>query len=113
MQPTEGHPGSSLTKREREVLELVSLGLTNSEIARQLSLSRRTVEAHVEHVRAKLGAPTRMRAVVEAGRARLLRVVTSDAQDRPFNLPVQVTSFIGRDTELAEVKTLHGCSRFV
>ncbi len=95
------------------MLELVSLGLTNSEIARQLSLSRRTVEAHVEHVRAKLGAPTRMRAVVEAGRARLLRVVTSDLQDRPFNLPVQVTSFIGRDTELAEVKTLLGCSRFV
>lgn len=65
-------PGSQLTKREQEILELVSLGLTNSEIARQLSLSRRTVESHVEHVRSKLGAATRMRAVMEAGRARLL-----------------------------------------
>jgi DNA-binding NarL/FixJ family response regulator len=68
MQPAEGDPGSSLTKREQEVLELVSLGLTNGEIARQLSLSRRTVEVHVEQVRAKLGAPTRMRAVVQAAR---------------------------------------------
>lgn len=112
MQPTDSPHGSQLTKREREVIELVSLGLTNGEIARQLSLSRRTVEAHVEHVRAKLGAPTRMRAVVEAGRARLLRVVPSDAQERRYNLPVQVTSFIGRETELAEVKALLGNSRF-
>lgn len=113
MRPTEGLAGSQLTKREREVLELISLGLTNSEIARQLSLSRRTVETHVDRVRSKLGAPTRMRAVVEAGRARLLRVVRSDAQERPYNLPVQVTSFIGRVTELAEVKALLKHSRLV
>jgi predicted ATPase/DNA-binding CsgD family transcriptional regulator len=113
VEPIKGPPRLLLTKREQEILDLVSLGLTNAEIARQLSLSRRTVESHVEHIRSKLDAPTRMRAVVEAGRARLLRVVDAETQQRSYNLPVQVTSFIGRATELAEVKTLLGNSRFV
>ena len=63
---------SPLTKREQEVLELMAFGLANKEIASRLSLSRRTVESHVDHVLAKLNAPTRARAVVEAGRAGLL-----------------------------------------
>ncbi|MGH2357473.1 MAG: ATP-binding protein [Candidatus Limnocylindria bacterium] len=50
------HP---LTAREYEVARLIATGLTNAEIAAELSVSRRTVSAHVEHVLAKLGAARR------------------------------------------------------
>ena len=47
------------TKREREIAELVALGRSNQEIADELVLSRRTVEAHVQHLLAKLGFNSR------------------------------------------------------
>jgi DNA-binding NarL/FixJ family response regulator len=50
---------SVLTPRESEVAELVARGLTNREIAGQLFLSVRTVEAHVDHILSKLGFRTR------------------------------------------------------
>jgi two-component system, NarL family, response regulator NreC len=48
-----------LTDREREVLRLLALGHTNQEIAGQLSISVRTVEAHRAHVMQKLRLSTR------------------------------------------------------
>ena len=48
---------TTLTPREREVLELMAQGLTNMGIAKRLFLSERTVEAHVRHVLLKLGVP--------------------------------------------------------
>jgi DNA-binding NarL/FixJ family response regulator len=55
--PTSGSSLATLTDREREVLELMAEGLTNSGIAQKLVLSQRTVEAHVGHVLEKLGIP--------------------------------------------------------
>jgi predicted ATPase/DNA-binding NarL/FixJ family response regulator len=57
----DGRPGASspLTRRESEVAELVTRGLTNREIAGELYLSVRTVEAHVDHILSKLGFRTR------------------------------------------------------
>ena len=52
-------PRPTLTRRETEVATLAARGLTNRDIAAQLYLSVRTVEAHVDHVLTKLGFRTR------------------------------------------------------
>jgi DNA-binding CsgD family transcriptional regulator len=49
-----------LTAREREVAELVANGLTNKEIAARLFVSKRTVDAHLEHILAKLSYVSRV-----------------------------------------------------
>jgi predicted ATPase/DNA-binding CsgD family transcriptional regulator len=48
-----------LTRREREVAELVAQGLSNRRIAAALTLSTRTVDGHVEHILSKLGFGSR------------------------------------------------------
>jgi predicted ATPase/DNA-binding CsgD family transcriptional regulator len=98
---------SPLTKREQEVLELMAFGLSNKEIARRLGLGRRTVETHIDHVLGKLEAPTRTKAVVEAGRAGLLGpIAAADTVDTPHNIPFQLTTLIGREQDLADAKAL-------
>ena len=57
---------AGLTLREAEVLILVARGLTNTQIARELTLSERTVGKHLEHVYAKLGLATRTAAAAWA-----------------------------------------------
>jgi DNA-binding CsgD family transcriptional regulator len=56
-------PRSVLTARERDVLDGVAEGLTNTQIADRLSLSPATVGKHLENAFAKLGVHTRARAV--------------------------------------------------
>jgi DNA-binding CsgD family transcriptional regulator len=58
-----GAPPQSLTGRERQVLGLVAEGQTSRQIARQLYLSARTVEMHVQNAMTKLGCRTRAEAV--------------------------------------------------
>ena len=60
---------AQLTERERDVLELVSQGLTNREVAQRLFISSGTVRTHLEHVYEKLGVRTRAGAVAAAFRA--------------------------------------------
>ncbi|MBG0561392.1 ATP-binding protein [Actinoplanes aureus] len=50
---------ASLTRREREIAELLADGLSNREIAAKLVISRRTAETHVEHILGKLGLTNR------------------------------------------------------
>ncbi len=55
-----------LTRREREVVSLVALGLTSPEIAEKLCISEATVRTHVRKSMAKLGARTRAHLVAIA-----------------------------------------------
>jgi LuxR family maltose regulon positive regulatory protein len=59
-------PLSMLTSRERDVLGLLLEGLTNAEIAERLFISTSTAKVHVRHILEKLGARTRLEAVVRA-----------------------------------------------
>lgn len=52
---------AQLSPRELEVARLVTFGLTNAEIGRRLAIRRRTVDAHLEHIRSKLGVTSRAR----------------------------------------------------
>lgn len=56
----------ALSAREREVLELVSKGTSNREIAAELFISEATVKTHLTHIFAKLGAKDRAAAVAVA-----------------------------------------------
>ncbi len=58
--------GSPLTARERQVALLIAEGRTNSEIAGRLKMADRTADAHVEHIRNKLGLRTRSQIAVWA-----------------------------------------------
>jgi DNA-binding NarL/FixJ family response regulator len=57
---------ATLTDREREMVALVAEGMSNTEIAHQLTLSPLTVKTHVNHAMAKLGARDRAQLVVLA-----------------------------------------------
>jgi len=65
-------PFDELTEREVEVLQLAGRGITNREIADRLSISHRTVQAHLSHTFSKLGVGSRTEAVVYALRKGLL-----------------------------------------
>jgi DNA-binding CsgD family transcriptional regulator len=60
-----------LTPRELEILGLLINGWANEHIAATLFITQRTVAAHLEHIRAKLDAPTRTVAAVRALRQAL------------------------------------------
>ena len=62
-----GRPTSDqLTSRELEITALVALGLPNRDIADRLFISRRTVDAHINHIFAKLGLTSRVQLAIWA-----------------------------------------------
>jgi len=77
-QSREDLPAGRLSPREREVLELLTKGQTNREIARKLTVSVSTVKIHVEHILAKLGVSDRTQAAVRATEMGLLRTTSME-----------------------------------
>jgi DNA-binding NarL/FixJ family response regulator len=72
--PSNGKGRGELTERERQVVQLLSEGLSNKLIADRLGISDHTAKFHVNGVMMKLGASTRTEAVVEAMRRGLIRL---------------------------------------
>jgi DNA-binding NarL/FixJ family response regulator len=68
----EDWPGKQMTRRERDVLDLLGEGLGNRAIAERLGISDHTVKFHLASIYGKLGAATRAEAVRRAFRRGLL-----------------------------------------
>jgi len=68
-EPSDSSLADSLSRRERETLELVGAGLTSVEIAGRLGVTRLTVDSFVRSAMARLGASTRVEAVAMLARS--------------------------------------------
>ncbi|MEM6162023.1 two-component system response regulator NarL [Erwinia sp. P6884] len=64
--PAEERDIEQLTRRERDILKLITLGMTNKAIARKLSITESTVKVHVKHLLKKMKLKSRVEAAVWA-----------------------------------------------
>lgn len=88
-----------LTPREREVLLLLSEGMPNKLIGRELNISSGTVKIHVGKILNELGVTSRLQAVVAAHRRGLVRHPGDTVEERAcdtIELPAPVTAFARR-----------------
>ena len=67
-----GGGAAELTEREREILDLLARGLSNADIAQQLTISVHTVRNHVANLSAKLGAHSKLEVLAIAVREGLV-----------------------------------------
>lgn len=71
-QPPANRNTSPLTAREREIMGLIGIGLSNRQIAERLYLSQATVKTHITHLLQKLGLENRTEAALYAVRESVL-----------------------------------------
>jgi len=71
---TEDPPAEELTPRQQEILESVTRGLTNADIAKQLGLREQSVKEHISTILVKIGAANRSEAVAITMRKHLLKI---------------------------------------
>lgn len=64
--------GEALTKKQQEVLQLLSNGCSNKEIAETLGISVGTVKSHMTHILGKIGAANRTQAIAKAAHLGLI-----------------------------------------
>lgn len=74
MKDQEFRPKPLLTKREKEVFELLVQDKTTKEIAQQLFISEKTVRNHISNTMQKLGVKGRSQAVIELVRLGYLKI---------------------------------------
>lgn len=66
--------GKKLSARETEILQLIAKGVSNSEAATMLTLSKATIRTHLEHIYRKLEVSNRVEAVTEGLRKGLIQM---------------------------------------
>ena len=71
---TEDPPAEDLTPRQLEILESVTRGFTNADIAKQFGIREQSVKEHISTILAKIGAANRSEAVAIAMRKHLLKI---------------------------------------
>src|ERR1700675_3657954 len=99
-----------LTARELQVARLVSEGLTDREIAARLFIGRRTAEWHLKQIFNKLGFSSRAQVASWAAREDAAPPDSESIVRRTNNLPVQLSTFVGRMPELAEIPSILGAN---
>jgi len=106
-----------LTSRELEILRHIAEGSSDREIAEALFLSLNTIKWHNRQIYSKLGVGSRTQAVALASQEGLLEAqpapLDAAVTKRKYNLPAQVTSFVGREQEVKEVKRLLETARLL
>jgi predicted ATPase/DNA-binding CsgD family transcriptional regulator len=118
-----------LTRRELEILALLAKHYTNKEIASNLNLSVNSVKWYARQIYGKLGIDNRRQVAARASELGLLNTISIDgislsgqatisitdgsARKLKHNLPLQLTSFIGRKDDIQQVKNLLNTSRLV
>lgn len=98
-------PTQPLTIREQEVLTCIGEGLSNREIAAQLTVAMSTAKWYVRQIYNKLGVENRKQAIA---RAHQLNLLPEKQEPSPSlgRLPLQPTPFIGRKHNLQELAAL-------
>ena len=71
---TEDPPAEDLTPRQLEILESVTRGFTNADIAKQFGIREQSVKEHISTILAKIGAANRSEAVAITMRKHLLKI---------------------------------------
>ena len=92
---------TELTVREHEILRLLALGHTNTDIARKLFVSTSTVRSHVHHMLTKLGVHNRTQAVTRAYQTGLIESNLDGGRTQSDNRPSR------RDTERTAASQRH------
>jgi len=102
-----------LTPRELQVARLVRAGLTDRDIADRLFITRRTAEWHVKQILNKLGFNSRSQVAAWVAHYEAVGSIADSSNGHRHNLPLQLTTFVGRGNELAELQRLLAAKRFV
>ena len=119
MNPSEPNVSrESFTHREIEVLRMIAGGLTNQEISRQLHVSTETVKWYAKQLYPKLGVSNRTQAALVADTFGLLDFTQKTAPNAGTkrvrgNLPAQLTTYVGRTADIANIKNLIAKNRLV
>ncbi len=102
-----------ITPREWQVARLVRAGLTDRDIAGRLFITRRTAEWHVKQILNKLGFNSRSQVAAWVAYDMAVGSNSDSSDGHRHNLPLQLTTFVGRGNELADLQRLLATKRLV
>ncbi len=102
-----------LTPRELQVARLVREGLTDREIAEKLFITRRTAEWHVKQILNKLGFNSRSQIAAWVAHDEAVGSTADSSNWHRHNLPLQLTTFVGRENQVVEIQRLLATNRLV